>query len=90
MNTIGQLGELEGLDQIPPELLEHLSPEQIMEILAAQAAGKRKPQAYYTRKQTPKAVRRAKARAQRAARKVTRRKGWGRTISRRKRMKKAA
>lgn len=90
MGNIGALGELEGLDQIPPELLENLTPEQILELIAAQAQQRKKPRSYYTRNRGgTKAQRKKKRDAQKRARAITRKKGWGRTISKRKRKKAA-
>lgn len=88
--NIGDFEALAGLDGIPPELLEQLTPEQLQELIAMQAAQQRKPQSYYTRKQTKKADRKKKRKAQARARRITSKKGWGRTIPVNVRKRKAA
>lgn len=81
--TIGDMGM-----QLPPGV----TPEMLQQMLAAEAAKQQsiRSQAYFTRKQVSKDVRRKKRKAQRRARITTIKKGAGRTISRKRRMKKAA
>lgn len=77
---------------ISPEMLANMDPVQLQQLLAAmQGAGKpKRARSFYSRKQTARAVRISKRKAARAARKVTARTGGGRTISRKRRAKKAA
>ena len=87
--TIGEI--IDG--GMTPEMLENLDPVQLQNMLREmdKASGrKRHPQSFYTRKQPTKAARRSKAKAQRKARQITSRTGGGRTISRRRKLKKAA
>lgn len=88
-SNIGDFASMPELADIPPELLEQMTPEQVLELLAAQSKNKRKSQAHYTRKQTPRAVRNQRRRAQKKARKITVRNGGGRTTPIRKRRKAA-
>lgn len=89
--NIGDM-DVVGIDQLTPEMLENMDPAQLQSLMAQMAAARpsRREQSYYTRKRTPKAVKRQRRLAQKAARKVSIRNGAGRTISRRKRLKKAA
>lgn len=72
---------------LDPEALANMTPEELQALMGV--AKIRPPQSYFTRKHVRRADRLRIRRAQRKARKITRRKGWGRTISRRKRAKKA-
>ena len=90
--TLDEFGTIGG--DITPEMLASMDPLQLQQLMGLMGGQKRRrTQADYTRNgpsQWSKAKRVAKRRAQRRARKISLRKGGGRTISRKRRLKKAA
>ena len=86
--NIGNMSALpEGLE-LTPEMLENMDPVQLQQFLAQFGQPKKLPRSHYSRKQTTKAQRKKKRDSQKRARAVTRRAGWGRTISTTKRKRK--
>ena len=84
-----QMGDVIG-GGISPEALASMDPVQLQALLSQMQQAEKKPRSYYCRKQIPKAVKRRKRKLAKAARKVSLRNGGGRTISRRRRTRKAA
>ncbi len=88
---IGSMGEV---PELTPEVLENMDPAQL-QLLMAQLAEqqkkfKRKPQAFYTRKQTTAPERKKKRVASAAARLISSRNGNGKSMSNERRRKNAA
>lgn len=88
---IGDMGEI---PELTPEMMEKMDPVQLQAFLAQlaeqRAKFQRKPQAFYTRKQTTKAGRKKKRVAQKKARRISTINGSGKSIPHVQRRKNAA
>lgn len=88
------IGSMEDMPELTPEMMENMDPAMLQAMMARMAEQRlqfqRKPQAFYTRKQTTKSQRKTKRVAQKAARAISSRNGNGKSISSAKRRKKAA
>lgn len=77
--------------EITPEMLENMDPAQLQAFIAAMAQQKKRfYQSRFTRKSTPKNVRKMKRKAAKKARLISSRNGNGKCIPRAKRRKNAA
>ena len=86
--NIGSMSALPDGLELTPEMLENMDPAQLQAFMAQFGQPKKLPRSHYSRKQTNKAQRKKKRDAQKRARAITRRAGWGRTISTVKRKRK--
>ncbi len=88
------IGSMEELPELTPEMMEKMDPALLQEFLTRLAQQKqgfeRREQAYYTRKQTTKAVRKTKRIEQKKARRISVINGSGKSIPHARRRKNAA
>jgi hypothetical protein len=88
------IGSMEELPELTPEMMENMDPALLQEFLARMAQQRlgheRREQAYYTRKQTNKAGRKKKRLVQKKARRISTINGSGKSIPHVRRRKNAA
>ena len=91
---LDNIGSMNEVPEITPEMLEGMDPVQLQALMAQlaeqQKKFKRLPQAFYTRKQTTAPERKKKRDAQKKARAISSRNGNGKSMSLARRRKSAA